>query len=340
MAKIYDSSWRYRPDPNAPTREQEENQVFLARVLSVDYEHKVITLSDLRTNTVFADVSVFPANASSEESTDVQMPEVGTMCVAAPLLYAGGFATVGIISYVLSETHRAQDAVAFRGPEGVGTLQNRKRGVYRKAYPGQKTSSMSGGFSEKVGGGWDRSSKDLSRDKVDEDRHSWTQITGRRVSYTDAGLSFSGPINRPGATTVTPRTLPDGSKEYVVYLKPGANLADRYQSGSQDIIPFAESTERIQEFSLDYPMPAEILETDLFEQILGETADPWNRTSVTQTGGVSHDDQTYMIDQQADHPSSRSLKSYRADDQRRRDPGAAGVHPGAHGGHTRRIQQI
>lgn len=311
MAKIYDNSWRYRPDPNQHTRAQEESQVFLAQVLTVDYEHKVCTLSDLRTNTVFSDVSVFPANASSEEGSDVQMPEVGTVCIAAPLLYAGGFAVIGIVSYVLTEAHRAQDAIAFRGPEGIGTLQNRKRGVYRKAYPGQKTAVNTSGFSEKTGGGWDRSSRDLSRDKVDEDRRSWTQITGRRVSYTDAGLSLHGSVNRPGASAdvVTPRVLPDGSKEYVVYLKPKASLSDRYLTGAQDIIPFAEHTERIQEFSLDYPMPAEVLETDLFESALGIKADPWARTTISKTGNLSFDNETFAITQDVDHPSSRTAQA-------------------------------
>ena len=308
---LRDNSLMYRGDPNQHSRAQEEFQVFVAKVLSVDYERKVCTIEDLRTGTFYVDVSVLPANASSAEGTDVQMPESGSTCIAAPLLYAGGFSKVGILAYVVSEVQRTQDAIAFRGPEGVGGFQTRKRGTYRKAYPGQKTVSSTNGYSEKIDEGWDRSSGDLSRDKIDSSRHSWTQITGRRVTYTDAGLSFHGPINRPGAAAadVTPRVLPDGSNEYVVYLKPGANLSDRYLKNAQDIIPFAEHTERVQEFSLDYPLPAEILETELFDTVLGVQADPWQRTTVSQTGDLSFDNETFAITQDVDHPTSRTLKA-------------------------------
>lgn len=305
---VKDNSLLYRPDPNAPTRDQEAYQVFLAVVQFVDYEHKVCTLQDMRTNTLFPNVSVLPASASSDAGTEVQMPEVGTLCVAAPLFYAGGSTEVGILSYVLSEVHRQQDAIAFRGPEGVGTQQDRKRGTYRKAYPGQKTSSYSGGYSEKIYDAWDRSGRDLTRDKVDADRHEWIQITGRRVEYTDAGIKFTGPVNRPGAKSLVGRTLPDGSQEFVAYLKPGAKLSDRYTNNLEDIIAFTEHTERIQEFALDYPLPPEILQTDLFEQVLGVNADPWNRAKVVVTGGISADDETYMAMQDIDHPSSRTKK--------------------------------
>lgn len=311
MDPLRDNSRWYRSDPNQHSRAQEEFQVFVAKVLSVDYERKVCTIEDLRTTTVYVEISVIPANASSFDGTDVQMPESGTMCIAAPLLYAGGFSTVGIISYVMSEANRAQDAIAFRGPENVGGFSTRKRGTFRKAYPGQKTSSYTGGYTEKIDEGWDRAGKDMSRDHLDADRRSWTQITGRRITYTDAGVGFHGPINRPGAAAadVTPRILPDGSKEYVVYLKPGADLSDRYLKNAQDIIPFAEHTERIQEFSLDYPMPAEILETDLFESVLGVQTDPWARTTISQTGGLSFDDETFAISQDVDHPTSRTTKA-------------------------------
>jgi len=320
-----ENSLMYRQDPNQQTRAQNESQLFVARVLSVDYEHKVCSLLDLRNDLIFADVSVMPANASGLDSTDVQMPETGTFCLAAPLFYAGGFSQVGIVSYIVSESLRAQDSIAFRGAEGVEGFQYRKRGTYRKAYPGQKTATYTNGYSELMDSGWDRSGQDLTRDKVDADRHTWVQMTGRRVTYTDASLSFNGPINRPGGTTgatgpVKPRVLPDGSKEYVVYLKPGANLSDRYVSNAQDIIPFAEVTERVQEYSLDYPLPYEILETALFDAALGTIADPWARTTIVQTtvgatGAtgpslvISHDNESFAINQGVDHPNSRTLKA-------------------------------
>jgi len=321
----------YRQDPNQQTRAQNESQLFIARVLSVDYEHKVCSLLDLRNDLLYADVSVMPANASGLDSTDVQMPETGTLCLAAPLYYAGGFTQVGIVTYVISESLRAQDSIAFRGAEGVEGFQYRKRGTYRKAYPGQKAATFTNGYSELIDNGWDRNGQDLTRDKVDPDRHAWIQMTGRRVTYTDAGISFHGPINRPsgaagsigvtGATgPIKPRLLPDGSKEWVVYLQPGANLSDRYISNAQDVIPFAEDTERIQEYSLDYPLPYEILETALFDTALGTIADPWARTTINQTtvgatGAtgpslvISHDNESFAINQGVDHPNSRTLKA-------------------------------
>ena len=302
-----DNSLHYRPDPSAHTRSQEEFQVFLAKVLTVDYERKVCTLEDFRTTRTFVNVSVLPANSSSFESTDVQMPEPGATCLAVPLLWDGGFSQIAILAYVALDTNRALDAIAIRGPEEVGGFQERRRGTYRKAYPGQKTVSAKGGYSEKIDDGWDRSTKDLSRDKVDSDRHSWTQMTGRRVSYTDAGLKFEGPINRPGAATIQPHILPDGSKEFIVYLNPTAKLEDRYVSGAQDVIPFVESTQRIQEYSLDYPLPLEVLETDLLDFALGTVADPWGRTTIQTTGGISCDNEAVLIDQAADHPTSRKL---------------------------------
>jgi hypothetical protein len=304
-----DNSMHYRPDPSAHTRAQEEFQVFLARVLTVDYERKVCTLEDFRTTRTFVNVSVLPANSSSFESTDVQMPEPGATCLAVPLIWDGGFAQVAIISYVALDTIRAQDAIAIRGPEEVGGYQERRRGTYRKAYPGQKTVSSKNGYSEKIDDGWDRSARDLSRDKVDTARHSWTQMTGRRVSYTDAGLTFEGPINRPDAATIRPRVLPDGSKEFVVYLDPNAKLEDRYVSNKQDVIPFVEHTKRIQEYSLDYPLPLEVLETDLLDFALGTVADPWKRTTVQTQGGISYDNEADLIDQAADHPTSRKLQA-------------------------------
>ena len=301
-----DNSRLYRSDPSSHTRAQEEFQVFLAKVLTVDYERKVCTIEDFRTNRSFIGVSVIPASSSSFETTEVHMPEPGATCLAVPILYDSGFSKIAILSYVALDTLRAQDAIAIRGPEGVGGFTERRRGTYRKAYPGQKTASLKDGYSERIDGGWDRSGKDMSRDKVDADRRSWTQISGRRVSYNDAGLSFQGAVNRPDATTTTPRILPDGSKEFVVYLKPNANLADRYTTGAQDIIPFVENTQRVQEYALDYPLPAEVLETDLFDFALGTVADPWGRTTIQTTGGISFDNEAFLIDQAADHPTSRT----------------------------------
>src|SRR5208282_307221 len=103
---IRDNSSMYRVDPNQQTRTQSESQLFVARVLSVDYERKVCTIQDSRNDLVYVDVATMPANASSFESTDIQMPESGSFCLAAPLYYAGGFSQIGIVSYIASETNR------------------------------------------------------------------------------------------------------------------------------------------------------------------------------------------------------------------------------------------
>lgn len=309
-----DNSKSYSQGPSEFRREDLAYQVFQARVMTVDFERKICTLEDLRTGTYYQEVSIFPANASAFESSDVNMPEQFSTCLAVPIWYRGGFVQVAILAYTLQDANRAQEALAVRPIEGVQGLSTRRRGTYRKAFPGQKTATTTKGYTEKVDAGWDRSGRDLSRDHLDPDRKQWTQITSRRVEYSDAGLSFRGPVERPGAANIVPRILPDGSKEYVLFLQPGAQDSDRYISGKQDVIPFAENTQRIQEYALDYPLPQEILETDLLDFVLGTTQDPWGRTSVggvpvqgSTVGNAKADSESYIINQDVDHPYSRTL---------------------------------
>jgi hypothetical protein len=304
----------YKPGPSELSRDDLMYQVFAARVLTVDFERKVCTLQDVRTGINYTDINIFPATASAFESTEISMPEPGTTCIAAPVWWRGGYQQIAIIAYMAADMDRAQDAIAVRPIEGVEGYSNRRRGTYRKAFWGQKTVSNVYGYTEKIDGDWDRSGKDFTRDKLDSDRRQWTQIAGRRVEYSDAGVVFSGPINRPSATNIAPRTLPDGTQEFVYYLQPGAQVQDRYINGKQDVIPFAENTQRVQEYSLDYPLPPEVLETPLFDFILGTTQNPWNRTTVgglavtgSTVGTVQADSQTYVINQDADHPYTRGI---------------------------------
>jgi hypothetical protein len=308
MTIINDNSRMYRPGITDRTREEEQFQVFLGRILTVDHERIVCTLEDLRTKTTYQNVSVWPANSNSFESTDVQMPEEGATCLCVPLHYDGGFSQVAILSYTLQETLRAMDAIAMRPMEEVGVYNQRRRGTYRKAYQGQKTVSMASGYTEKVDEGWDKQARDLSRDYLNTYRREWTQTTSRKVNYTDAGVSFSGQVHRPDADSLVACILPDGSKEFISYLQPGAKLEDRYNSGKQDVTAFVEHTTKVQEFALDYPVPVEILQSDLLDTILGTVSDPWQRTQIKQTGDISHDDKTFLIQQDADHPYSRSHK--------------------------------
>jgi len=144
----------------------------------------------------------------------------------------------------------------------------RVRGNYRKAYPGQKTTITSQGYSERQDDGWDRLAADLSRDWLDPESRTWSHTTSRTVHYTDAVTSFNGPIVRPGATGVAADALPDGRTRQIVYLAPGAKAGDRYVAGHQDVIALVEKTEKIQEFALDFPIPIEALGTALLDTAL------------------------------------------------------------------------
>jgi hypothetical protein len=288
------------------TKQRLAFEMFPVEVVSVDYERKALTVQDPRDNIVYTEVTIFPAHYSSTEGIDVTMPEIGAMGLAVPFSYESGFKVVMVAAWLQSQTVSGVDAIARRPIEGTDEIRGwttRRRSTYRKAYPGQRTSSMPQGYSERQDSGWDRQGADLSRDKLDSDRRQWTQIAGRRVTYTDAGISILGSVNRPDAAALKASLLPDGSSEFIAYLQPAASPADRYVSGKQDVIPFAESTELVQEYALDYPVPAEVLQTDLLDSILGTVADPWARTSVTSPSGTpAFDNETFMAVQSWDHP--------------------------------------
>lgn len=301
---VNNNAERYRDALHAPSREQEAYQAFLATVLSVDWEREVVSLVDLRTNSVLVDVNIFPCISNSNESTDISMPEEGSTYLCVPVQYTKGYMKVALVTPVLTDTVRAKDAIGYRLLDKTPGYNVRKRGNFRKAYPGQRSVSMASGYTEKTDSGWDKASQDLSRDWLNPHRRQWTQVTGRRVTYTDSGLVFQGSVSRPDADGVTPVILPDGSKDYTVYLQPGAQPSDRYVNSKQDVIPWAEHTTRVQEYALDYPLPPEILQTDLLDFVLGTAADPWQRTTIQTMGGVSFDSETYLVDQSYDHPIS------------------------------------
>src|SRR5208282_5932848 len=223
----------YYPDgPLSRGRAQLSYEIFIGRVLSVDQERIVLTLEDIRDGVVYKEVNIFPSEHSSVEATVVHMPEQFSMCVACHTVYSQGFSQVAIISWITTNVTKALDAIATRPISGtvIQGQSDRLRGTYRKAYPGQKTSSYTGGYTEKIDTGWDRGGYDFSRDRLDPERRQWTQITGRHVGYSDAGLSFRGTVNRPNAANITPAVLPDGSYQYVYYLAPGSQPTDRYMS--------------------------------------------------------------------------------------------------------------
>jgi hypothetical protein len=301
----------YKPVSIERDRYHLELEAFLVEVLTVDYERKNLTVIDLRSGVPYQEVNIFPANHSSNEGTDVHMPEPGSRGVAVPLNSRAGFFEIAIVSWVVSDTNRAQQGIATRAidiPEMQG-WNKRTRGSYRKAFAGQQTTTLSEGYSQKTDDGWDRLAADFSRDHLDPQRRQWTEIAARKVRYSDGGVAFEGSVNRPGAAGVGSDLLPDGTSQAVVYLAPGATLASRYVSGSHDVIPIAERTVKVQEYALDFAVPEEALGTPLLDQILGVNADPWARTTVQQTGAVSHDDQTFMIDQTWDNPTNSKAKA-------------------------------
>ena len=302
MALVNDNSSFYRDHLHVATKQEEAFQVFLGVVMSVDMEREVVTVQDLRTGTIITDISIIPANSNSNESTDVQMPEEGSTYLCVPTQYTNGFMKVALITPVMTDTSRAKDAIGYKLLSKTPEYNRRKRGNYRKAYPGQRSVSMASGYTEKTDIGWDKSSQDLSRDWLNSHQRQWTQMTGRKVTYTDSGLTFQGSINRPNAANLLPVILPDGSKDYPVFLQPGAKPSDRYVNGKQDVIQFVENTTRVQEYALDYPLPAEILQTDLLDTVLGTTADPWQRTTIQTMGGVSYDSESFLVNQTYDHP--------------------------------------
>lgn len=292
-------------------RYEEMLRAFRVEVLTVDWERKTLTVKDLRNGTTYQEVTNFPAHASSFEGTNVDMPEPGSRGIAVPLQSHGGFFEIAILSWIVSDTNRAQGGVATRALDipGMQGWNKRNRGSFRKAFPGQRTSTTAEGFSEKHDDGWDRLAADLSRDHLDPQRRVHTQITSRTIHYNDGGLSLEGPVNRPGAVGVGTDLLPDGTSHAVVYLAPGATQATRYQQGLPDVTALVERTQKVQEFALDYTVPEEVLGTVLLDTALGVTADPWARTTVQKLGSISYDDQTTLANQTWDHPTSGSAQS-------------------------------
>jgi hypothetical protein len=268
----------------------------------MDWERGIASLMDTRNGAILREVNILPANSNSAESSDVAMPEEGALFLTVPIFYDNGYVQYALLTPVVTDIQRSQDVIGYNMGTKVPIVNRRVRGNYRKAYPGQRAVSMASGYTEKVDAGWDKSSQDMTRDRLDTHRRLWVQMTGTRFQYTHSGIEFKGAVTRPGASTVTPVVLPDGSKESVVYLQPNAQPSDRYISGEQDVIAWSEQTDRVQEYALDYPLTPEILQSSLLDFALGTTADPWQRTTIQTTGEISFDSESYLANQGFDHP--------------------------------------
>ena len=307
-------STAYPQAPPSPLMHQPEDRsrVFPVRVTRVNAERPSISVVNKNDMLIYDDITQFPAMSSSPESTDMVMPEVGQSGLGIFLSDQGGFTVVAILTWTVSDLVSNVDAIAHRQSPILEGFSTRRRGVHRKPYPGQRSKTLAEGYHSMEGAGWDRMAADLSQDRLDPNRRQWTQTTGRQVSYTDAGLRLSGTIQRPGAdeALVPPETLPDGSTRQVVQLQESTQPSKRYTDGSQDVLPLSEILEKVQEFSLDYPVPLEILESTMLDDILGTRKDLWERTQVvTQADKVQRDDQSFLADQAVDHPHDGAPES-------------------------------
>ena len=300
----------YQPHPSMHQPE-EAFRAFPVMVTRVDPDAPALSVRDLNTGMVYDHVTQFPAEGSSMETTDFLLPEVGQSGVGVFLQNYGGYVQVAVITWTISNVRSNVDGIAHRASQTLGGYSTRYRGVHRKPYPGQRSRTLSGGLHVMEGAGWERMSADMSQDVLDPHRREWTQTTGRKVTYTDAGIVFEGAVQRPGASTsvVPSEMLPDGTLRQVVQLQPGVAAQDRYLSGAQDIIPLTEVLERIQEFSLDFPVPQEILESGMVENLLGTRENLWDRTTIEEQDGIQRDDLSYLADQGVDHPTDPSSEN-------------------------------
>lgn len=298
---------QHRRDREITIHRDEVTRPFTVRVLAVDASVPSVTVEHQGTGEVFVSVTKFPVGASSRSGTSMDLPEPGSCGLAVYDSWQVGAHTVAILCWIPSDIPSNLDAVAHRAVddprmEGYST---RWRGVHRQPYPGQRSSTSSHGLHRFEDAGWDKMTRDLSEESLDPDRRELVRTTGRSVDYTEAGIRFRGPVNRPGAdnSVVPSELLPDGTTRQVVFLQDGGRHGDAYLDGRPDMLPVVESLERVQEFGLDFPVPREVLESDFMDRLVGAGADPWARTQVVTQNGIQRDDQEFLADQDIDHPT-------------------------------------
>src|SRR5580658_5103601 len=131
---VNDNNDLYNISPLSRTKDASAFQVFPVEVLTVDYERNVLTAQDLKDQTVYSEITIFPTNASSFTGTDIHMPEPGSIGMAMNWFYEQGFRQIAIICWITSGMRTALDAVAQRAVEGdqIVGWTDRIRGTYRK----------------------------------------------------------------------------------------------------------------------------------------------------------------------------------------------------------------
>ncbi len=291
----------YRESLTEWLKDESKFQLFTARVLTVDYERVVCTVRDTRSSVEYQDVQIIP---------DGPMPEPGWVAVCCNTWSRGGLTEIAIVSWVLTNTTSGKQAVAFRLLDGVPGLQDRTRMLWRKAWPGERTATLSGGYTEHEHAGWSREDASLGHDSMDSLRRKRTAVSSRTLRYDDAGLDVSGLAERTNASSVVGTKLPDGSVDQVAMLAPAAVPQNRY-TGMADAIAWAERLTLTQEFALDFPVPSEAVRTNLLDAALGSTASPWARTAITTNqDGFGQDGQEWFVSNQPwDNPSKSAAKA-------------------------------
>jgi hypothetical protein len=280
-----------RPSPLDHSKEDVKYGIFIGQLEFVDYEQQILGIREITTNILHNRVDIQPASSSSNNHTDITIPDIGAKCICCNISSQSGFIKIAVMQWLLTSTKLGLRAIGYRGKELSQGNNIRKRFLYRKAYPGQHSVNLASGFSELEDSGWDKQGSDLSRDRLDTSARIRTQTTGTNVYLDESGLTKSGQVFRPGSDLIN-IVLPDGTSIQPLYLKDGS----KFGSGDPLNIPIVERIERVQEFGLDYPIPQEVLDSQEYQDALGLTEIPFSKTSVSN--GL--DNQSYINSQAVD----------------------------------------
>ena len=114
MAFVEDNSSQYRPGALGRSKSRLANEVFLVKVVTVDYERKVLTVMDIRDRIVYTEIGIFPAVYSSIEGGDAVLPArpLGLACNVA---YEAGFRQIAILAWTTMSSLRTVDSTASGG---------------------------------------------------------------------------------------------------------------------------------------------------------------------------------------------------------------------------------
>ena len=74
-----------RPAISERLRSDEAYNLFIGQVVRVDFERMRVTIKDSRSSELIDEIYALPSSASSLETTETVMPEVGSMCLCCQL---------------------------------------------------------------------------------------------------------------------------------------------------------------------------------------------------------------------------------------------------------------